>query len=146
MAILIGNEYNVWVAAPGGSPTYTRFGGQQDGALESSRATFDASHKTSGTFALKGPGLREVSINMSYVADLPDVGYTVVETAHKSATGTVLVQVRKDGALGTAPDDVIFAGLMLVSSFSANMALNGAVSGSVSMETFAAPTTDLTLA
>jgi hypothetical protein len=146
MAVLIGNNYLVWVAAPGGSPTYTTFGGQQDGTLESNRATFDASHKTSGTVALKGPGLRDVTINLNYVADLPDTGYTVVETAHKGATGRVLVQIRKDGAAGTSPDDVIFAAEMLVTNLSVAQALNGAVSGSVNFELSAVPTTDLVLA
>lgn len=145
MAVKIGNDYMIWVAAAGGSPAYALLGGQQDGSLEMSAQSIDASHKTSGTVALKLPGLRDISINTTFVADLPDTGYTVVETAHKSRAA-MLVQVRKDGAAGTAPDDVVFAASFYVNTLSVNAALNGTLNGSVSFELAAVPTTDLTLA
>lgn len=146
MAVKIGNDYLLWVAAPGGSPVYSLFGGQQDGSLDGSREVIDASHKTSGGFALKLAGLGERTINLTYVADLPDTGYTVVETAFKSASGLVLTQIRKGGAAGVAPADVVFAASMMVTGFTINAQLNGTVSGTVSLELAAAPTTDITLA
>lgn len=147
MTVLIGNNYLVWVAAPGGSPTYAVFGGQQNGSLGATRETADASHKTSGGVALSVPGLRSYPITLSFVADLPDAGgYSVVESAYKSASGSVLLQVRKGGAAGASPADVIFACEMYVTQLTVDLSLNGVVSGTVTFVPKAAPTTDLTLA
>jgi hypothetical protein len=146
MAVKIGNDYMVWVATPAPTPSYSLFGGQQSGAVSNSRQVADASHKTSGGFALTVPGLRSRTITLDFVADLPDTGYTVVETAEKSSSGEVLVQIRKGGATAVAPADVIFAGRMRVTALNVNAPLNGVLGGSVTFDTVAAPTTDLTLA
>ncbi len=144
MALKIGNDYLVWVAAPGGTPTYAVFAGQQDGSIGGTVSMTDASHKTSGGYALKVPGLTDSPIDLSFVAELPDTGgYTVVETAFKNKT-QVLVQVRKDGTSGAA-DDAIFACSMWVGELSVNFATNGVVGGSVKFEPAAAPTIPLTL-
>ncbi len=145
MSVKIGNNYLVWVAAPGGSPTYARFGGQQGGKLGASRQTADASHKTSGGVALKIPGLLDVPIDMTFVCDLPDVnGYSLVEAAFNAGTA-VLVQVRKGGIAGISTD-AVFACSMYITSFSVDFALNGSVSGSAKFEAESAPTTLLTMA
>jgi hypothetical protein len=143
MALLIGNNYNIWVSATIGG-TYARFAGQQNGSLGGTRQTADASHKTSGGVALRVPGLIDYPIDLTFVADSPDTGgYTVVETAFKNGT-TVGVAIRKDGAAGDATDNV-FLCEMIVTALSIDFALNGVVSGSVKFEPFAAPTTNLTL-
>lgn len=142
MALKLGNSYMVWVAAP---TTFALLAGQQDGTLNSTRQTFDASHKTSGSVGLKIPGLRDVSIDLSFVADLPDTGgYTVIETAHKSGAA-INVAVRKDGAAGEVADDVFLCSMYVV-ALNITAATNGALSGTVRFEPAAAPTTDLTLA
>jgi predicted secreted protein len=146
MATKIGNDYLVWVAAPATTPTYWLFGGQQSGVVSTSREEADASHKTSGGYALSAPGLRRRTITLEFVADLPDTGYTVVETAEKSSSREVLVQIRRGGVTGADPADVIFAGLMGVTALNVNAPLNGVVGGSVTFSTAAAPTFDLTLA
>lgn len=145
MAVKIGNDYLVWVAAPGGSPTYARVAGQQDGSFGGTRATADASHKTSGGVALKVPGLLDLPINLSFVADLPDAnGYGVVETAFKAGT-PVLVAIRKGGATATSSDNVFLCS-MYVTELSINAATNDAVKGTMKFEPESAPTTNLTLA
>jgi hypothetical protein len=143
MPVKNGNDNMVWVSAVGGTPAL--LGGQQDHSIEGSQQTIDATHKTSGTVNLTLPANRSISIPVNFVSDLPDAAYTAVETAHKNRT-RVLVQIRKDGALGTAPDDVLFAAEMWAVNLQVNSPLNGAVAGSVTFELAAVPTTDLTLA
>jgi hypothetical protein len=146
MAAKNGNDYQIWVAAPATTPSFALFSGQQNLNIESSQQTADASNKTSGTVAIKIPTLREITIPVDFVADLPNAtGYGVVETAHKNQT-RVVVQVRKDGDAGTAPDDVIFQAEMWATNLSVNAGLNAALSGSVQFVLAATPTTDLTLA
>ncbi|MCU0892472.1 MAG: hypothetical protein MUE77_12210 [Sandarakinorhabdus sp.] len=146
MAVKNGNDYMVWVAAPATTPSFALMAGQQNLTFETSQQTADASSKTSGTVAIKLPTLREITIGVDFVADLPDAaGYTVVETAHKTQS-RVLVQVRKDGATGSAPDDVIFQAEMWATNLSVNPGLNAALAGSVQFVLAATPTTDLTLA
>lgn len=145
MAVLIGNNYMVWIAVPGETPTYALIAGQQTGSLGATRETIDASHKTSGGVALIIPGLRGYTINLDFVADLPDAnGFTVAETAFKAAT-SVLIELRKGGSTATTSDK-IFAGEMYVTSLNPTFGLNGTVSGSITLVPKAAPTTDLTLA
>jgi hypothetical protein len=144
MAVKIGNDYNVWVSATIGG-TYARFGGQQDGSLGGTRQTADASHKTSGGVAIKVPGLIDFPVDLSFVADLPDVGgYAVVETAFK-AGAAIGVSIRKGGATATAADD-IFKCLMFVTALNIDFALNGVVGGTVKFEPAAEPATPLALA
>jgi hypothetical protein len=144
MAIKIGNDYNVWTAATIGG-TYARFAGQQDGSLGGTRATADASHKTSGGVALRVPGLIDFPIDLSFVADLPDTGgYDVVQTAFKSGAA-IGVAIRKGGATGAVGDN-IFLCEMIVTALNIDLSLNGVVSGTVKFEPFAAPVTSLTLA
>lgn len=144
MGVKIGNNYLVHVAAPGQTPVFGLFAGQQDGDLGGSRQSIDASHKTSGGVALKIPGLLDIPLNLAFVAELPDAdGYTIVETAFKAGT-PVLVQVRKNGILGVDADK-IFACSMYVMSLPVKFGLNGTVSGTVGFEPEAEPTMALTL-
>lgn len=145
MPVRPSNDYMVWVAAVATPTAFSLLGGQQDLSWESQGQTIDASHKTSGTFALKLRGLRDITTTVQIVTDLPDTGYTIIETAHKSASGQVVVQIRKDGAAGTAPDDVVFQAQMFVASMSISGPLNGVVSGNITFELAGVPAIDMLL-
>lgn len=146
MALKIGNDYMVWVAAAGGTPTYGLLGGQQDGSLSVGIREIDGSHKTSGSTDLVLPGNKTYNLPLSFNAELPDAtGYSVVETRLKGRL-PILVQIRKGGATGASPADVVFACEMYALNLDLSFPLNGIVSGSMTFKPAAAPTTDLTLA
>lgn len=143
MALKLGNNYVVFVSATIGG-TYALLAGQQNGSLGGTRATADASHKTSGGVALKVPGLIDVPVDLTFVAELPDAtGYSVVETAFKAGT-TVGVAIRKAGATSVVGDN-IFLCEMFVTALNVDFALNGVVGGSIKFEPAATPSLNLTL-
>lgn len=144
MALKLGNDYLVWVetAVPG---TYALPSGQQSGELSQSTATFDGTTKDSGGFAVQGVGTTSVSLNTSFLVNLPDTAYTRLETISNTVPrGAIKVQIRKGGTAGVDADKV-FAASFYISDFSASFPQNGFVAVSPKFVLALAPTTSLTL-
>ena len=143
MAVKLGNDYLIFVATPGGTPSYLMLGGQQSGTFNDARNSSDGSHKTSGGFNLSIAGNRTISIDLGFVADLPDTGYSLVEAAYAANT-PLLVQMRDAGA-SSAIGDAVFTCEMRAFNRNVETPLNGTVTGSFTFQPSAAPTLDLTL-
>jgi hypothetical protein len=143
MGLRFGNDYLVFVATVAAPTTFAMVGGQQSGDFNDSRASIDGGHKTSGGFNLKKAANRDVSIDLGFVADLPDTGFTLVETAYNANT-EIIVQIRDAGADST-DSDAVFTCRMACLQRNVSTPLNGTVTGSLRFEPAAAPTLDLTL-
>lgn len=144
MALKLGNNYIIFVATIAAPTVFAMIGGQQSGSFGDNRSKIDASHKTSGGINLTVAGNRDVSFDMGFVADLPDAGYTMVESSYK-ANLDLIVQLRDAGAASVA-DDAVFECRMINLQRPIDMPLNGTVTGSFRWEPTAVPTLDLTLA
>jgi len=136
-----GNDRQLWVAAPGETPTYARVIPQRDMTISDTRETQDSGHKNSGGFNTVRSGNRSFSISLDFVSEWPDAAASVLYTAHKAGT-EVLAQVRIDGAVGADPADVVWACEMLVTSFSRTDPYNGVSTGSLTLNPSAPPTVD----
>lgn len=143
MALRFGNNFLLFVATIAAPTVFSMIGGQQSGDFNDARASIDGSHKTSGGFNLKLAANRDVSIDMGFVAELPDTGYTLVETAYNANQG-IIVQIR-DAGEAAAVGDAIWTCQMAIMQRNVATPLNGVVTGSFRFEPSAEPTLDLTL-
>jgi hypothetical protein len=144
MGLRFGNDYLVFVATIAAPTTFSLVGGQQSGTFNDARGSIDGSHKTSGGFNLKRSANRDVSIDMGFIADLPDTGFTLVETAYNT-NANIIVQIRDQGE-DSVTGDAIWECEMTIGQRNVETPLNGVVSGSFRFEPAAEPTIDLTLA
>lgn len=143
MALRFGNNYLVFVATAAAPTVFSLLGGQQGGTFNDSRSSIDASHKTSGGVNLRISAQRDIAIDLTFIADLPDTGYTLIETAYNSNLG-VVVQIRDQGSASVV-GDAVFTCLMTQLQRNIELPLNGVVSGSVRFEPIAAPTLNLVI-
>lgn len=144
MAKLLGNDYRLWVesSTPG---TYNMIAGQQDLARNAQAQTIDTSSKDDFPYATQAPGMRSLSISCSCIPDLPDAnGFTRLETLANAAVATPFnVQIRKDGASGTDPADVVFECSVYCTDFPTNFAQNDAVKVNFTLVAAEAPAVDV---
>lgn len=143
MALRLGNNYIVFVATAAAPTVFSMIGGQQGGEFNDARGSIDGGHKTSGGVNLKLPANRDIAIDLSFVADLPDTGYSIVQTAYNSNLN-VVVQIRDAGAASVV-GDAVFTCLMGQFQRNISMPLNGVVSGQLRFEPAAAPTLELVI-
>ncbi len=143
MALRFGNNYLVFVATVAAPTVFSMIGGQQTGTFNDARASIDGSHKTSGGFDLSLGANRSVSIDLSFVAELPDTGFTLIQTAY-NANQSVIVQIR-DAGPASVVGDAVFTCQMGQFQRNIEMPLNGVVSGSLRFQPSAAPSQDMVI-
>jgi hypothetical protein len=140
----LGNDYRLWIesATPG---TYNEIKGNQDLSVSRDGGTIDTSAKSDFPYGTSAPGLRSLSIQSSFIPDLPDVnGYTRLETLANAASVTPInLQIRKGGSAGVSPGDVVLAGAFYATQFNHGKGQNAPVSANVTFVAASAPTTDV---
>jgi hypothetical protein len=140
----LGNDYRWWIESvtPG---TYNQVLGQMSTTVDESGSTIDTSTKDDFPYGTAAPGLRNVSVSVDMIPNLPDAtGFTRFETLATATTATaVLIQIRKGGATGAHPADTVFAGSFYITSFNKSFGQNDAVKATATLVSAAAPTTNL---
>jgi len=142
MSKKLANDYLLWVesSTPG---TYNVVKGQRGLTVGRSATKIDLTSKTDAGYGVSAAGLRDLTMTMECIPDLPDAnGYTRLETlALASPQAAFNIQVRKDALSGDG-SDVVFAGSVYGNIESTNLNQNEPVSVSFSFYAAAAPTTD----
>lgn len=144
MAKKLGNDYRIWLesATPG---TYAEIKGNQDLSVNREGGTIDTSTKDDFPYASQAAGARAVTIQATFIPDLPDAtGYTRLMTLANALVNTPFnIQVRKGGASGVTPGDVVFACSVYATTNNNSLGQNAPVGASITFVAAAAPTTDL---
>jgi len=141
MATKLGNDYRLWIEGLT-LGTYAMIKGQQSLSYDRKANTIDISTKDNSPYAATAAGLFDVSISLDGIADLPDAtGFTLLETAFKAQTGKKF-QIRKAGAAGVSPGDVVFEGTCNILGLPIEYGQNDAVKYKLSLGLAVAPTTD----
>lgn len=141
MATKLGNDYRLWIES--GTPgNYNMIKGQQDLSYDRSAQQIDTSTKDAFPYATSMPGLFGIKIKLDGIADLPDTnGFTLLETSFKSQS-TKKFQIRKGGAAGATPADVVFESVCSILSLPIQYGQNNAVKYSTELSPASAPITD----
>ena len=143
MAKKLGNDYRLWIESvtPG---TYNEIKGNQDLSISRDGGTIDTSAKSDFPYGTSAPGLRQLSVQASFIPDLPDAnGYTRLMTLVNAATTTPInLQIRKGGATGVAPGDVVLQGAFYATQANEGLGQNAPVTANVTFVAASAPTTD----
>lgn len=136
-----GNDYRVWVESAVAG-TYYEIKGQTETERGGSSQPIDTTSKSDYPWSTSGPGSKGLTLNVGVVPDLPDAnGYTRLETIAKATTPTTIkLQIRKGGAAGATPGDVVFECEMHITGFDDSYPMNGAVGTKFSFANAAAPT------
>lgn len=143
MAKKLGNDYRLWVESAT-TGVYNEIKGNQDLAISRDGAQIDTSSKSDFPYGTSAPGLRNLSITASFIPDLPDAnGHGRLMTLINAATTTPIgLQIRKGGAGGVSPGDVVLAGSFYGTQANDGLGQNAAVTSSFTFVSAAAPTTD----
>jgi hypothetical protein len=143
MSKKLGNDYRIWVESAVAG-TYNEIKGNQDLSISRDGGTIDTSTKSDFPYGTQAPGLRQTSITASFIPDLPDAnGYTRFETLASAAVATPIgIQVRKGGASGATPGDVVFECDMYATQVNHGMGQNAPVTLSTTLVAAAAPSID----
>jgi predicted secreted protein len=139
----LGQDYRLWIesATPG---TYNIIKGQTTLSYTLSGQTVDTSSKDDFPYKTSAAGMKDFSIQFEIIPDLPDAnGYTRFETVANASSPTAAnFQIRKNGAAGVSPGDVVIAGSFFITGGpSASMNANEPVKATGTLEAAAAPTT-----
>ena len=141
MGIKLGNDYLLWIKV--GNADAVVVTGQGDLSIKRTAATIDTSSKTSGGWSTKAAGLKDGSATLKINPELPDTGYTALETAAKAnPPAPFVVQVRKGGLDGADPADVTFESSVYATDFNDDAGKNGVYSIDTTFVFAAAPTVD----
>lgn len=136
----LGNDYRLFVNT---TSTYAIVKGQQGLTQGGSSATIDTSDKDNSPYGTVAPGNFDMTIGFELYPDLPDVnGFTRMETLFLSQTPE-LFQIRKGGASGADPADVVFKASCYVLSFAKSYGKNEVVKVTGTLGLAAAPTVNL---
>lgn len=132
----------LWVesSTPG---TYNLVKGQQGGKVNRNAGNVDLSTKDNAGYGSSAPGLKDWSIDLTVIPDLPDTtGYTRLETlCNASPQAPFNVQIRKNGASGVTAD-AVFAGSVYGNLDGTDYGQNAAVGVTIKLSGVGAPTTD----
>lgn len=143
MAKKLGNDHRLWIesATPG---TYFEIKGNQNLSVSRQGQTIDTSTKSDFPYGTMAAGNRNLTLPSTFIPDLPDAtGYGRLMTLMRSSTlSTVGIQIRKGGAAGADPGDVVFECDMYVTQDDNDFGQNTAVSAAVTFVAAAAPTID----
>ena len=143
MAKKLGNDYRVWVESATAG-TYNEIKGQQDLKISRQAASIDTSTKDDGSYGTQAPGQKSLTLDFSFIPNLPDAnGYTRFEArALASPQVATKFQVRKGGSAG-ATGDVVFEASMWTGNFDTDYGRNGAVTCTGQLTLESPPVIDL---
>lgn len=137
----LGNDYMAWIetATPG---QFVVIRGQQGMTINRSAGSVDLSTKDDGGYGSSAPGLRSLSVDLTLLPNLPDTGYTRLETLANAATPAPLnIQIRKGGLAGLSAD-AVFAGSVYANLDSTGFDQNAGTPVKVTFTGNGAPTID----
>uniref|UniRef100_UPI0035C96709 phage tail tube protein n=1 Tax=uncultured Sphingomonas sp. TaxID=158754 RepID=UPI0035C96709 len=140
MTILLGNQYLGWIESAVAG-TYTALKGQGTLTESRSQAKIDTSDKTSGGYATGAYGAVTLTQSIDIKVNLPDAGYTRLETLALAQT-PFNWQVRKNGLAGITPGDAVFQALVYGTITSRTFNKDGTVDAKIELALAAAPTVD----
>ena len=141
MAKKLGNDYRLWIESATAG-TYNEIKGQQELKINRSSTPVDTTTKDDFPYGTQAAGLKQLSLDFKCLPNLPDAnGYTRFETL-ASGSNPVNFQIRKGGASGASPADVVFAASMYIGSCNTDFAMNSPVGYDGQLTLAAAPTTD----
>ena len=143
MAKKLGNDYRLWVESAVAG-TYGEVKGNQNLSISRQGQTIDTSTKSDFPYGTMAAGLRNLSIQASFIPDLPDAtGYErLMEVVRATTISTLGIQIRKGGSAGATPGDVVFECDMYVTQDDNDMGQNAAVGAGLTYVAAAAPTID----
>lgn len=137
----LGNDYRLWIESdtPG---TFNEIKGQTTLRISRQSAQIDTSTKDDYPYGTQAPGLKTLTIDVELYPNLPDAnGYTLLEEGAQ-ASDPVGFQIRKGGASGADPADVVFEASMYIGNFDHDMSKNDVVKCTAQLTLAAAPVTD----
>ncbi|CAN5368562.1 hypothetical protein BH10PSE14_BH10PSE14_04360 [soil metagenome] len=137
--ILLGNDYLGWIETAVAS-TYVALLGQGTLNETRSQSEIDTGDKTSGAYGTGAFGNIVVKQDLDLKINLPDAGYTRLETK-VNARQSFMWEVRKNGLAGVEAD-AIFKALVFGSITSRSFNKDGTVDAKISLRIAAAPTID----
>lgn len=138
MAKKLGNDYRLFIGDGAGTEVFTEIKGQQNLSVTRNGNTIDTSTKENFPYGTSAPGMRNLSIAIELLPDLPDAsGYTAFETWANSATPTPKNFQVKTGST------IVFECGMYLTDFNTAFDMNGAVKTTGTLVAAAAPTTDV---
>ena len=110
--VILGDNYLLWIAAAGGSPTYVAIQGQGTATINTSQNKISTSSKTTAGYGTSAYGLADLTIDIDILPTLPDAAYTLFE-GFCTAVPRVpfLVEIRKGGSAGAEADAVFSASM-----------------------------------
>jgi len=120
-----GKDFLLYVETSPG--VFTMIGGQRGATLKRTNDTVDASHKTSGAWKIRLPGLKDWSISGDAVSILSYVGVAKLRSAYNASE---LVKVRFN-----EPDDsVIYSGDATIADLSIQTPHDGVATVSIELQ------------
>jgi predicted secreted protein len=138
----LGNEYMVWVAAPGATE-FAVVRGQQGVTVNRSATEIDLETKDDEGYGASAFGNKKLSLDLSIIPSLPDAnGFTRLETQSNAIPAVPFpVQIRGGGLTGTA-DMAVFECNMYGNLDSTDFGQNSGVGVKTKLSAAAAPTID----
>ena len=137
----LANDYLLWVetASPG---TWVLVDGQGNFSHSRSFSAIGTATKTS-QWDTERAGLPKGKADIDILPALPDTGYARLESLCKAVPQVPFnIQVRKNGAAGATPGDVVFACSVTCSDFNDDKSQNEIVRAKASFLFATAPTVD----
>ena len=120
-----GKDFLLYVET---SPSvFTMIGGQRGATLKRTNDTVDASHKTSGAWKVRLPGLKDWSISGDAVSILSDVGVAALRAAYDASEQ---VRVR----FNEPEDSVVYTGLATIADLSIQTPHDGVATVSIELQ------------
>lgn len=141
MAKKLGNDYRLWIdSATAG--TFIEIKGQTSTKVNRQAGSVDTSDKAAFPYGTSLPGRRVLSLDFELFPDLPDTGYTRLETlSQASPQAPVMFQIRKGGSAG-AVGDVVFHALMNIGNLDTDYPDNAPIKCNGQLALAAAPIVD----
>lgn len=100
--VTVGKDYLIYVnTGTTETPVWTLLGGQRSGGLTREADEIDASHKTSGGWALTVPGLKSWSTDLELVYLMGDTGAKFIEAAFLAGKEIFIKYEYPDGSYYT---------------------------------------------
>lgn len=137
--VLLGNDYLGWIETAVAG-TYVALLGQGSLSENRSQASIDTGDKTSGAYGTGAFGNIQLKQSLDLKINLPDAGYTRLETLVNSRS-PFMWEVRKGGQAGLEAD-AIFKAQVYGSITSRTFAKDGTVDVKIDLMIAAAPLID----
>jgi predicted secreted protein len=143
MAKLLGNGYMLWIESATAG-TFNLIKGQGPLTINRNAASINLTTKDDSGYGSSAPGLRDLSIDLDIIPNLPDTnGYTRLEMlANAAVIAPFNIQIRKNGAAGVS-GDAVFAGSVYGNLDSTSFGQDAGVGVKVKLTAAGAPTIDL---